>query len=102
MPDQLLAFAGDTHEEFRLSADLAENVGFGGGLWHEINAKHDVIIDAYEREDLPPAKLGPIAADMRQYAAAKNMWPEVREELLALAAFLDAAAERGTWVGICL
>ena len=79
--------------EFVLS-DAVLDVGFGAQLWYAINAKHDLLLDEYESEDVPASKLVAVAGTIRDYVDRSELFPGVAAQLTDLAAFLEGAASR--------
>lgn len=66
---------------------------FDDGLWYEVNRNADVLIDTFEGEDVPSAKLPQVADVVRAYAR-KAGDPELRGHPDSVLELIEDAARR--------
>jgi hypothetical protein len=74
---------------------------FADGLWYALNKKHGLLIDEYEEEEIPVPLLDAVASDVRKFGASDPSG-RLREEVDAVADFLDHARSLGTAVWVIL
>jgi hypothetical protein len=74
---------------------------FADGLWYALNEKHGLLIDEYEQEEIPVTLLDAVAADIRKFGDSDPSG-RLREEINAVANFLDHALSLGTAVWLIL
>lgn len=83
----------DGADHLELSREL-RFVSFDAGLWDTINHQYDLLIDAWEEEEVPASLLEPIADDLRHFGEQPAVEREVRHELREAVDFLLRANSR--------